>query len=77
MFGIWLVPISGIYFSSQMLHNVLGLLITIVGCFLFLPTSGWLFDAITSDRVLYFNVNKLWECHLENGQSNKGVNNDK
>lgn len=65
-FIIWLIPIAGIYFTSKFIHNALGIFLTIICCFIFLPLSGALFDAITNDRVLCFNVNRPWESHLGN-----------
>ncbi len=62
-FATWLIPIAGIYFSS-LIRSGWGLSLTILSALAFLPTSGWLFDAITNDRVLYFNINRPWECHL-------------
>lgn len=63
-FVVWLIPIAGIYFTTQFMHNGFGITLTIISCFLFLPVSGILFDAITNDRVLYLNVDKPWKSHL-------------
>lgn len=65
---VFLIPVSGIYWGTQVLypnHHVWGLLVGIASMIILMPMSGVLFDAITNYRVLYFNVNKPWECHLK------------
>ena len=64
-FVVWLIPIAGVYFITQMMHNALGLFLTIFCCFIFLPLTGALFDAVTNDRVLYLNVDRPWKSHLK------------
>jgi hypothetical protein len=63
-FVVWLIPIAGIYFGIQ-IHNGLGFILTIISCGLFVPTTGWLFDAITNDRVLCLNVYYPWKSRLK------------
>ncbi len=62
--AIWLVPVAGIYFGTQILHNTLGIILAIVSGILLMPLSGILFDAVTSDRVLCLNVYCPWRSHL-------------
>ena len=66
-FLVWLIPLSGIYFSTQMLypeHHVWGFVVGFISSVVLLPMSGILFDAITNDRVLWLNIDKPWKSHL-------------
>lgn len=66
-FLVWLIPVSGIYFGTQVLypnHHVWGFLVGIVSMIVLLPLSGALFEAITNDRPLWINVDKPWKSHL-------------
>jgi hypothetical protein len=67
-FIIWLIPISGMYWGIKILspeHHTLGLIIAFISGIVLMPCSGFLFDALTNDRVLFFNVDKPWKSHLK------------
>jgi hypothetical protein len=67
-FIAWLIPVSGIYFSTQIIypnHIAIGITLVIISTLILAPFSGILLDALTNDRVIYLNVDKPWMTHLE------------
>lgn len=66
-FLVWLIPISGIYVGTQVLYpinHILGFIIGLFSCFVAMPMTGLLFDAITNDRVIWLNVYEPWKSRL-------------
>jgi hypothetical protein len=70
---ICLLPISGIYFGTQIIRGAIGITIGVISMILLLPCVGNLFDSITNNKVLYINVNKPWEMHLRNKDTDTSV----
>lgn len=68
-FLVWLIPICGIYFGTQVIypnHHIIGIIVGVVSVIILLPFSGILLDSLTNDRVIYLNVYKPWKSHLDN-----------
>jgi len=71
-FVVWLIPVAGIYFGVQVLHNAIGIVIAVISGLSLMPLSGNLFDAFTNNRVLYLNIDRPWKSHLDNPSVHSG-----